>query len=1856
MSQGPSKEPNANETGKRRRIWATAGLALGAIAVLGAAGGALWAWIFINEKLSPWASEQLTDTLDRPVYLGDVERVSLTGIRFGQSALPPTEDDPDELVVDSITIQANLLQLLTRTLSPRIILENPVVYVSQNAQGEWLDIDFEDEDEEDEDKEPFIQINPTIEIQSGEVAIQPYLEEPETAIPLAINALNGTVTIAKVDTEDLRNQQSQVKAQEISFDLTAEPENAGSLAIAGVVQQPDYGDEAPPELANALAAKVAIQAQQLNLSTLAPVVLASVPPDLPLTIPSGILNANIDVELQPQEAPRLTGTARLNDGAIAFDAVSTPLTDIGAQARFQGNRVALENVTADYGAMSAQARGFIDTRNGYNLTGTIDPVAITDIAAAFNYEFPVEIDGTLKAEAVKITGSLAKPVVSGRVVSTEVTTIDKVQLATMASQVTYSREGFAFEELEVAPAAGGRLTGEGLFAFAKPAGGQPARFELQLQGRDLPADAIAQAYGLVADDFSIGAVALEADIAGPLNDLSGVVSWDAPGGTYPTRGTAEVAANTVRIRNAELAGGTLSGLGRLVAGQWSADVTAQGLQLGVFNQTLQGVTAGGDVQLAGRTDNFTLRGIRGQGDITAALRGGTLDSRVNLANGLWDADVRTENFPIQPFVPNVPISSLTANAQLSGNVDDFSLEAIQGQGDVIAAIAGGTVVSDVSLANGVWRAEGRGTNVQLRQLSNELQGLADGTFQLAGNVNNWSLTGIQGRANLQLSDGLATAAPMNPALLRARAPLETNLVWDGRQLQIERLETAGLFAQGFVTPRLGGPGAPGIAALDLNLSARDYDLSTLPVNFPPAVGVTGQADFAGRLTGTPNNLTFAGDAALTNLALNDLIFDPRLAGDINFSTAAGLAVSLLGEQDEISVNYIPATRNLDFTVRAGEAIAIGETEGDMLQAQLYNFPISVLNIPPSTSTYGSLRGEIEFANAAINLNTLATTGQFDIQDLGIGFYSVDRLLGSFAYADGMARLTQGEILMADRDERGNITTTRTYELSARYGFNQTPQIQASLATTEGELRDIFEVLKIQELADFRRGFTPNEGFIPDSQAEAEAILATNPVGDPNGTLLNQLRRLSEIMELEIQEELQAEQARIPPLSELHGTFQGTVDLTATIPDDIRAEFDIVGQSWTWGPDIRAEAVIAQGTYTNGLIALSPLQFSSSEEDAYVVLAGEFSMDPEDEQDRLMELEAVNVPTQEFRDLANLPFDLDGRLNATAKLRGQLSAPTLMAELQISDGSLNESPIDDARATLSYMNARVGLDAELLLVGSDDPLTLSAELPYQFAFVEQPPTDNSYAINANVEDEGFALLNLFTNRLIAWESGEGELILNLEGNLDTGLAPTKFDGLILLQGASISSSTLPVPMTDVTGQIRLVPAGLLVVVDRLTGQFSEGQLSAQGTFPLLVPLETLASAGVEGITADPVADPDASAPPADEAETDMAETDMAETDLAEPSANIRSMPLTLDLENIALNLKGLYSGQVNGLMTLGGSLLLGPALSGAIDLSDGTITIPEGNAASEAAEPTVVNNNGTSPIPPFRFEDLRIALTRNINIVQGNLLNVRARGGMRIDGTLDNLRPFGTIQLPSGRVGLFAAALRLAGNNDRAEFRGTFDPILDVTLQTSLPDATPETAGVDLTTSPFPRNEVSDNTINNIGLTQQGNRLVRINARYTGPASELANLTTDSRNLELSSSPSRSDQEIISLLSGNVIGALDALSDGDNALAGIGTFVGSALLSTVRDFLGDTIPLSEFRLFQVQEDTGGVNDSEDIGGEIGFDITSNISVSVLKVLTNDTPFQFNARYRLSDQFTLRGTTSYEDFSDRTGVLLEYETRF
>ncbi|MEO0869064.1 MAG: translocation/assembly module TamB domain-containing protein, partial [Cyanobacteria bacterium J06642_11] len=314
--------------------------------------------------------------------------------------------------------------------------------------------------------------------------------------------------------------------------------------------------------------------------------------------------------------------------------------------------------------------------------------------------------------------------------------------------------------------------------------------------------------------------------------------------------------------------------------------------------------------------------------------------------------------------------------------------------------------------------------------------------------------------------------------------------------------------------------------------------------------------------------------------------------------------------------------------------------------------------------------------------------------------------------------------------------------------------------------------------------------------------------------------------------------------------------------------------------------------------------------------------------------------------------------------------------------------------------------------------------------------------------------------------------------------------------------------------------------------------------------------------------------------------------------------------------------------------------------------PEGNTDNSAI-------NTTDTVSPFvpRFENLKISLAKNIQIQQSNLLNVAAQGDLRITGPLRPFRaiqPTGEIRLRSGRINLLTTTFRLAGRNNVARFvpeRGIADPFLDIRLRTSVTE-TQQNNFVEA--SAFASSEVADASIDPL-RGAGGIETIRIRADYQGTASSLLEslFVSDISDtvIELSSSPPRSRQEIINLLSGSYVAALQS---GE----GVINFFGGALLTRLQDFISRTLNLSEFRLFPVTSASRFSSDENtgsgfDVATEIGVDLTNNITLSLLEILTDSTPTEFNLRYRLTDEFTLRGTTN---FDDRNRVLLEFGTRF
>ncbi|NEQ30237.1 MAG: hypothetical protein F6K04_04435 [Leptolyngbya sp. SIO4C5] len=1802
MTNSPQLEPESSgDDSSRGQVWTRIGLILGAIAVLVVTGGALWAWIFIHERLSPRISQILSDLLDRPIELGEVERVTLSSLRFGPSAVPATETDPDEIFAESVVVRFNLLEtLLTRDLDLQLELNEVRGYLEQNPARQWTDIELPEREEE-----PFIEVKLTqVSVADSQLILVPYNELDATDDLISLEDIAGEVEFEAYRLPVEEAEEIAIEPQEINFEVAAKPTVGGQLEVKGSLLRLPEGVETE-EFGAGVNTNIAVTAQEVRIADFAPLAFSFVKAPLPLEIQSGLVSGNTEIEVRPDEPLKLSGTAEIVDGGVAVDALPQPITDIDSQLRFSGSEIALEDTTARYGEIEAAAAGIVDLQEGYDLEGSIDRFTLNQVADTLTVELPIEAEGAFTAE-VAVTGPLADPNVSGTINSLGSALIDRVSFAELALDFDFDRPTLTINQFRALPTAGGRLVGRGRYRL-----GETGELFLQAEGQALPADAIGQAYGL-PEAVQIGRLAVDAEVAGPLNNLRGAVNWRAPGASYPSRGTIAFAGDRINFNDTvvQVAGGTVSGSGTLVDRQWRANLRGQGIQLGQFTDQLDGI-ADGQFQLSGSLNDLSLAGIQAEGDAALQLAAGRLNVDAALANGFWDANIRGSGLELSQFASALQ-GRASGQAQVSGSVTDFSLAAIRGQGDIAVQLASGQLDADVSLANGLWNADVRSGGVGLNQFASALRGDASGRVQLSGSVDNLSLAGIRAQGNVALSQGLASFAGYSAQLRDLAQPLTATLSWDGSQINIAQASGAGLQASGTITPRLSGANAPAIANIDLNLRTDDYPLQALPVNLPQFVALDGRADFQGRLSGTPSNLNLQGDLALSDLVVNELAFDPRLVGEISLTNSNQFNLALLGPEDQIQVDYRLSDRNLNFTVELDEAIALGRTtEDDLLRVEIEDFPLVALNLPPGgIANVGQISGRIDEALLVIDLQEQDFVAEFNVDQPGIGYITADRLTGRVAYENGVAQLTGARLLRGESE----------YLLSGRYAPGVTPTLLADIEVTQGKIQDILAALQISDFADFRRGFQAPLGA-ELSPEQVQAYLATQPAGSANASLLRQLQRFSEIQALEDIEAAEAAAAPFPPLSELTGSFTGQIQLASSSQTGIDVEFDLTGDQWRWGNDYAIDEVVAQGEYADGILMLNPVSLRSLEEDIFLSLVGDVALRDADAERRTLNLTAENLPVSRLRRLiGRLPVSLDGRLDATASLTGSLQDPQLRGTVTLEDGEINDRSIASAKADFIYNEARFNLISRVV-VEEPDPLVVTASFPYRFNFMTVYPDSDRFEASAQVSDEGLALLNLFT-RQVTWESGDGEVEFDAVGVWpDYSPFPliTSITGQAQVANATLSSILLP--DENLTNFSALASfEGNQIVVQNLSGDLSNGQVTGQGVFPLLVPITT---------------DPD--------------------IEDFQPDVPAAQQPLAIALEQLAINFKGLYSGNVEGTVVLGGSALA-PLIGGEVLLSDGRVFLPERGGA-ESASTSSVESQAAAIVSPPQLSDLELILGDDIQIVQGNLLNFIAEGTLTIDGTFSNLQPDGIISLPRGRVNLYTTQFRVVGDDNTATFSPGqgLDPDLNVTLQTSLQEANaPGFTFADST--PYPPSERSEPPTELLGLNQGSIQTIRIRAEVTGPASQLNSNVAD--NIVLSSSPPRSEGEILALLSGGFVSALESVgSGGGDEFQGLVTLAGSAFLIAVQDTIGSALSLSEFRLFPANsssaQETGG---SLELGAEVGFNLSNNLSASLLKIVTADDPPQFNLRYRISDQFTLRGTTSYEDFNERSGLLLEFENRW
>ncbi|MEG4007183.1 translocation/assembly module TamB domain-containing protein [Microcoleus sp. Pol11C1] len=1339
-----------------------------------------------------------------------------------------------------------------------------------------------------------------------------------------------------------------------------------------------------------------------------------------------------------------------------------------------------------------------------------------------------------------------------------------------------------------------------------------------------------------------------------LQSLDGQISNQIQAsGNLDNSTAADISVNSSGQLN--IADGTVAFRGKLEDRRWQAFADADRVILSRLEQTVRNLQlfpltatlpkgfdgrVNGEFQAAGSLDNLTAKGISGSGEGRILVdRLGAIDTTAKLENGNLQALLETNGIAVSNLeqtlkqtglltadLPPEIDGTLDGQVRILGTVDNLTANGItaNGDGQIRLANGGGIVNAKGSAASGNWRASIEGEQIALslfqQAFESQRQSLQTGGG-VSGSQNLPQLVGLF-NGNINLSGPIAASLQTVRAggsfriseLPFLKQPFEAVFNWDGKRVEIENATTPGLTANGFVNVELEGKGGPSISNLDLDVRLANFNLAALPaeqLGFLSAIAdknssqqsppLRGNVDFTGSLTGTLAALSLVGDVEVRNLAVNQIAFDPVLAGSVNADAGKSVDLRLAGPQDKIEVALNQSFLPTSFLIQRGESVARGQTEGETLRVNLSDFPLAALNLSPGKEVglgpiTGTVSGQVNVPGWMMPLNpaTLQASGQIAIAQPAIGYIKGDSFQAEFSYANGSATLTNGIF----RQGSGQ------YLISGNVQTGANPQFAGKVNVQQGNLQQVLTALQYFNLGDLARGLKPPVyGDSGDVQTVA--------VGEPEAPLIVQLRRLAEIEILLQQQQAVETSEKLPPLSQLQGTFGAEIAVAGSLQTGVQAQFNVKGDNWQWGRYV-AENFSIEGSFQDGILTVLPLEIRSGK--SAIGFSGQLGQKAQSGQ-----LRVENVPVEELAKLVELPFvDVTGNLNLRANLAGSLENPQATGELSLLEGTLNGEPIKQADGSFSYSNARLNFGGSAL-VTQTEPIEVQGSLPFELPFAAVKADSNQIDVRANLQNEGLAIINVLTPQ-VAWVSGQGQVQIRVGGTLQDPIA----QGIANFENATVRARAFPEPLTGLTGTVRF--EGDRIRVEGIRGQLSQGQVVAQGVIPLSVPF--------------------------------------AEGDVDADN------PLAVNLDKLAVNLRGLYSGGVVGQVQARGTARR-PQLSGNIELYDGEVFLrspgggttelassssasdsPSTSSASPATDVSASPTTEVSPSPATptspSFEvglnDLRLNLGRGIRVTSAPILSFQATGGLTVNGTLDDLRPEGTIRLTSGSVNLFTTEFRLdRGYPQTAIFVPTqgLDPTLDVRLATSVQEVTRfRTPGTSVAS------EIADEP------TSFGNvRSVRIQALVQGRASQLA------ESLELRSSPSRSETEIVALLGGSFV---QTLGQGDSTLA-IANLAGAGLLNNLQSAITNATGLSEFRLFptrirgneaQTASSSSGAG-SLGLGLEVGFDITRNISASIIRVLSANQPTEFTVRYRLSDKILLRSSSN---FQGDNRVTAEYELRF
>jgi translocation and assembly module TamB len=1282
---------------------------------------------------------------------------------------------------------------------------------------------------------------------------------------------------------------------------------------------------------------------------------------------------------------------------------------------------------------------------------------------------------------------------------------------------------------------------------------------------------------------------------------------------------------------------------RIDRGQWQGNIKVSSLVLGGLAPEVpikfRTAKLDGNLNIAGNLQHLEPNQINVIGEGKLSFKDGTITARqLELNAGKWRGNFALDRLKLGDVSDEIPVgfeaAKLSGNFAAAGDLDKPTPDRIQVAGDGELTLADGKIRSTgLQLDRGNWQSNLAISNLKLGNLTEELPTQfrsvkLNGNFNVAGNLDRLTPAAIQanGKGDLSLANG-GKIVGSNISLEAGQ--WQSNLAIRGLNLgsvnqQLPKAIQVGLLFGNFHA--MGNLQNPGVENIQVSGNGQidrilggNIQLSNLALNkgqwqsrvTADRLNIAALAKFApkhsidvsqlnGQLSGDLQlagniqdsnlaKLRVAGKTKLTNFRFGTLKFDPNLIGNIQANPGQGVDINFAGGTDRLALSLDRNLQPQNFALQQQGIIANGTVAKQILDLNVERFPVDLLQ-----QWIPQTVGIQQYRFGGIGTGNL-TINLANFQVTGRQIDIINPTFGAFQ-GDRLLtnfRYANGQFNLNDTEIQHGANS---YLISGSLNPNaKTPTFQAKIKVPKGSLEDLRDLFQIFSLEDLLIPLNKRKyGTVADLNLLPEKI-ANRPQ-----PLYNELRRLSELRRW-MNRETDRQQASniVPELRNLRGDFQGELLIGSNPKTGLSSDFNIQGEKWQL-ERYNLDQIQAKGNWRNGKLHLDPL--IASIQSSQLLLAGDFGVGNQNAQVNIQ-----NVPTEWLTSLVEIPVDIDGKVNLIAQIGGDRDNLSINGNVTLDNAQLNQTKLKSVGGNFDYRDGRLNFEsnatfAQSPLVTQSDLINLSGSIPYQLPFCLKPPANQDLRVDLNLQNQGLQMLDVFSKKQLHWIDGQGKIDLNIRGKMKPsgGIASLTASGTATIAKGRIQSLAIPEPLREIDGEI--VFDFDRVDVKKLSGKLERGQITISGIIPIS-----------DSFSIDP--------------------------------AN----RLNILMQRLAVNVKEKYNGDVDGNLKIEGTALT-PILTGDIKLSNGQVSLPEApNTTSTVLglKPAVTEEVIVNSLPLRNFH---LTLGDNIQITRSPLLNFFATGKLDLDGTIDSPRPFGQVQLQKGAINLFTTQFRLAGGYPQtADFFPTLgtEPVLNLRLYAKTLESAAgplsQRNSIARTVTGSEINETADFYSTSLGSVQT----VQVEARIAGLASQVT------QRLELTSTPPRSQAEILLLLGG---GLVERIGAGDNNIGlGIANLASSTLLNNIQDRVSEALSLSDFRLFPTITKDSKTSSSSTLGvaAEVGVELTPKVSTSVFKVLTNSELPQYSIRYRLNEQMLLRGSTNL--FGENRAIL-EFEQRF